>query len=83
MLLTTTFQDGSSREQTVTALDIVETEDFYEMSIDQLDRFSHLCFLAWRSEHRTKVTGKDFKEWLADVSSVEPVTDPKESTTKL
>lgn len=83
MLLNVTFNDGNKRELQISAADIVATEDHFEISVDNLERYSHLCFLAWCSDSRTKQTGKDFKDWLLDIDTVETVNDPKEPTTKL
>ena len=83
MLLKVNFAGGVSREAVITASDIVRTEDKYELSIERLERYSHLCYLAWCSDTRTKQTGKDFDEWLLDVEHVEAVDDPKEPNTNL
>jgi len=83
MLLNVTYNGDVKRELEITAADIVRTEDKYNVSVENLERYSHVCFLAWSSESRQKNTAKDFDEWLLDVVSVEAVNDPKEPNTSL
>ncbi len=61
------------------AADIVAFETKFDMSMSRLQKdakLTHLMFLAWSVEHRTKATGKPFEEWLNDVEAVE-AADPK------
>lgn len=75
------FADGTNRDVTALAPDMVAFEEHFNLSITRLEeeiRLTHMMFLAWHSEFRTKKTGKEFNEWLEDVVSVAPSdADPK------
>lgn len=61
------------------AADIVAFETKFDMSMSRLQndvKLTHLMFLAWHVEHRTKATGKAFEEWVNDVEMV-AAADPK------
>lgn len=67
------FNDGTSKEVTCSAADLVAFENKYDLSVTALDsqvKFTHLLFLAWTSEHRRKETVKDFDAWIQDVATV-------------
>jgi hypothetical protein len=73
---------GQEKPKTVTgiAADIVAFEQKFDMSMARLQKdvkLTHLMFLAWHVEHRTKATGKAFEEWLLDVEGVQ-AADPKD-----
>jgi len=62
------------------AADIVAFETKFDLSMSRLQKdakLTHLMFLAWHVEHRTKATGKAFEEWLNDVEAVQ-AADPKD-----
>lgn len=62
------------------AADIVAFETKFDLSMSRLQKdakLTHLMFLAWHVEHRTKATTKSFEEWLNDVESVQ-AANPKE-----
>ena len=72
---------GKDEPKTVTgiAADIVAFETKFDMSMSKLQndvKLTHLMFLAWHTEHRTKATGKAFEEWVNDVEMV-TAADPK------
>ena len=72
---------GQDEPKTVTgiAADIVAFETKFDMSMSRLQKdvkLTHLMFLAWHVEHRTKATGKAFEEWVNDVEMV-TAADPK------
>ena len=72
---------GKDEPTTVTgiAADIVAFETKFDMSMSKLQndvKLTHLMFLAWHTEHRTKATGKAFEEWVNDVEMV-TAADPK------
>ena len=75
------FSDGSKKEITASAADLVAFEDKFNVSIGSLatsQRLGHLLFLAWHSEFRRKATALDYDKWLDTVESVgESETDPK------
>ncbi len=75
------FADGSKKDITASTPDLIAFEDKYNVSVAKLateQRLSHLLFLAWHSEKRTKATALSFDEWVATVESVGDSTkDPK------
>lgn len=71
--LQTTFTDGSTKSITATAPDLVAFEREFDLSIAKLEsnvRFTHLFFLAWHSEKRTKATALSFEAWLETVEGI-------------
>jgi hypothetical protein len=75
------FTDGSEKEITASAADLVAFEDKFNVSIGKLaseQRLGHLLFLAWHSEKRTKSTNLGYDVWLETVDTVgEAKSDPK------
>jgi hypothetical protein len=74
------YLSGESKEITCSASDLVKFEDKFNLSISKLEdemKFTHLLYLAWASESRTKQTDKDFDTWVELVSSVGAGSDPK------
>lgn len=75
------FADGTSRDITCTASDIVKFEDKFNISVSRLQddvKVTYLLFLAWASEARRKVTALDFDAWIDTVESVgASESDPK------
>ena len=75
------FADGSDKEITASVPDLIAFEDKFNISVAKLaveQRLSHLLFLAWHAEKRTKVTKLSFEEWAETVESVgEAESDPK------
>jgi len=72
---------GKDDPKTVTgmAADIVAFETKFDMSMSRLQKdvkLTHLMFLAWHVENRTKATTKTFEDWLNDVEMV-TAADPK------
>jgi hypothetical protein len=74
------YADGTKKEVTVSAADMVAFENKYDISIARLDeaRISWLLFLAWHSEKRRKETDLDYEAWLDTVDSVGSSDDPKD-----
>jgi len=61
------------------AADIVGFETRFDLSMSRLQKdakLTHLMFLAWHVEQRTKATAKTFEDWLNDVESVQ-AANPK------
>jgi len=74
------YLDGISRDLQVTASDIVAFELKFEVALDRIEKFAHICFIAWHGEKRTKGTDLDFESWLDTIQMVEFVDDsPKDS----
>jgi hypothetical protein len=75
------FLSGESKEVSCSAADLVKFEAKYDLSVATLEKslkFTHLCFLAWASETRSKATDKDFDSWMETISTVGASdTDPK------
>ena len=60
--------------------DMVKLEERYNISIASLEnniKITHLLFLAWASESRTKATTLAFEEWVDTVESVSPTEQKK------
>ena len=60
--------------------DMVKLEERYNISIASLEnniKITHLLFLAWASESRTKATTLSFEEWVDTVESVSPSEEQK------
>jgi hypothetical protein len=60
--------------------DMVKLEERYNISIASLEsniKITHLLFLAWASESRTKATTLSFEEWVDTVESVSPSDEQK------
>jgi hypothetical protein len=77
-----TFADKTEKEITANAADLVAFEDKFNLSIAALGggepRLSHLLYIAWHSETRTKGTNLSFEEWCSTVEAVgESPNDPK------
>jgi hypothetical protein len=71
--LTITFEDGTEKEVTAVAADLVAFEERFDMSIAQLEknvRMTHLFFLGWNAMRRTKQTTDDFETWVESASMV-------------
>lgn len=67
------FLSGESKEISCSAADLVKFETKYDLSVTVLEKnlkFTHLCFLAWTAESRTKATNLDFDAWMDTISSV-------------
>jgi BarA-like signal transduction histidine kinase len=71
---------GEHKEIVCLASDMVKFETHFNISIANLDKdlkITHLLFLAWASETRTKATAKTFDEWIDGVVSIAASDDPK------
>lgn len=67
------FANGTEKEITASTPDLVAFEDKFNISVGKLaseQRLSHLLFLAWHSEKRSKGTALSYEEWLETVESV-------------
>jgi hypothetical protein len=75
------FVSGDEKEITCSAADIVKFETKFDLSVAVLEsnvKLTHLLFLAWSSEVRSKSTTKEFDVWVDDVASIKASeTDPK------
>lgn len=67
------FLDGNTKEITCGASDLVKFEDKFNISVARIQedvRVTHLLFLAWAAESRTKATALDFDAWTETVETV-------------
>jgi hypothetical protein len=72
--LQVTYTDGNKKTVAANASDLVAFETKFDLSIARLEqnvRLTHLLFLAWRVESRTKATALEFDAWLETVEGVE------------
>jgi hypothetical protein len=84
IILQIEFSDkpGEPKEITCLASDMVKFESKFDLSIANLGsdiKITHLLFLAWASETRTKSTTKSFDEWVDEVQTITAADDPKAS----
>jgi hypothetical protein len=75
------YLDGATSEIQVTASDIVAFELKFELALDRIEKFAHICYIAWHAEKRVKRTDLDFESWLETIEMVEfsDDEDPKVS----
>jgi hypothetical protein len=76
-----TYADGTTKNVLTNPADIVALESKFEISIARLGsdfKMSHIYFLAWHVEKRTKATELEFEAWLETLQGVE-TADPKAS----
>jgi hypothetical protein len=67
------FNSGETKEIVCQAADLVKFESKFDLSVANLEKnlkFTHLCFLAWASETRTKASALDFDSWMETIMSV-------------
>ncbi len=60
--------------------DMIKLETKYDISIASLEaniKITHLLFLAWASETRTKATAAPFEEWVDNIESISPADEQK------
>ena len=60
--------------------DMIKLETKFDISIASLEaniKITHLLFLAWASETRTKATTASFDEWVDTIESISPADEQK------
>ena len=60
--------------------DMIKLETKFDISISSLEsniKITHLLFLAWASETRTKATVASFEEWVDTIESISPADEQK------
>lgn len=80
LTLRITFTDGNSKDIVANAADLVAFEDKFNIAVTRIEteqKLTHMLFLAWHSEYRTKATALGFDEWVATVDQVGAGSDPK------
>ena len=76
------FTDTPNETKTIVCgpSDMIKLETKYDISIASLEsniKITHLLFLAWASETRTKATTLSFDEWVDTIESVSPADEQK------
>lgn len=75
------FVSGENKEIVCSAADMVKFENKFDQSVAVLEsnpKLTHLLYIAWASETRTKGTTKEFDVWIDDIASVgASESDPK------
>jgi hypothetical protein len=67
------FIDGSEKEVSAIAADLIAFETRFDLSVARLEkeiRLTHLFFLAWAASKRTGETAEDFEKWTESVTMV-------------
>lgn len=75
-----THSDGTTKELTAVAADLVAFESKFDLSIAKLEKdvkLTHLLYMAWNVEKRTKVTPLEFDAWVETVESIGLADSPK------
>lgn len=73
------FLDGTTKQVSAIAADLVAFETKFDVSITTLEkdvRITHMFFLAWTALKRQGETKDDFEKWVESVSSVMSI-EPK------
>ena len=68
-----TYEDTTVKEVTAIAADLVAFESKFDLSIARLEKdvkLTHLLYIAWHVEKRTKDTGLDFEPWVETVAGI-------------
>jgi hypothetical protein len=74
------FADGTEKTASANPADIVAFEAKFDLSVAKLQteiRLTHIFFLGWHAEKRTKATDLDFDAWLETIDVVELVAPKK------
>lgn len=68
------FADGTEKAVSASPADIVAFESHFDISVAKLEsliRLTHVFYLGWHVEHRTKATNLEFEPWLETINVVE------------
>lgn len=68
------YADNTKKLVTAKTADFVAFETEYNISIAKLEqevKYTHLLYLAWHAEKRTKATDLSFTDWVNEVESIE------------
>jgi len=74
--ITIQVSDTESYTINTVASDLLKWESHFDLSIDKLQKLTHLYFLAWTAATRLAKTTLGFEAWCDSIESVK-VTDPK------
>lgn len=66
------YSDGVTRTVDAVAVDLMRFESHFDISVAGLakPKLTHLFFLAWSVEKRTKATDLEFEPWVETISIV-------------
>ena len=67
------YLDGNEKEVKAVAADLIAFESRFDLSVARLAqevRLTHMFYIAWHDEHRTKSTDLDFEQWTETVELV-------------
>lgn len=76
IILSIILLDGTELELKSTAGDIIKWESYFDLSVTDLNRTTHLLYLAWLAVKRENKTSLEFEAWADTVKEIS-VSDPK------
>lgn len=76
ILLSIILLDGTKLELKSTAGDIIKWESYFDLSVTDLNRTTHLLYLAWLAVKRENKTALEFEAWADTVKEIS-ISDPK------
>jgi len=68
--------EGEAYNIQTAATDLIKWESYFDLSIDKLEKLTHLYYLAWLASKRLAKTSLEFEVWVDQVEDV-AVEDPK------
>lgn len=71
-----TVNEGESFTVQTSASDLIKWENYFDLSIDKLEKLTHLYYLSWLASFRLGKTNLEFEVWVDQVQDV-VVEDPK------
>lgn len=75
--LKVSFLDGSVKDISIQASDIIDFEEKFAVPIDRIELFTHMAYLAFAAIVRAKQTALTWDEWKLTLKSV-AFNDPKD-----
>lgn len=69
-----TFADKTKKLVTSNVADLIAFESKFDLSVSRLEKevkLTHLLYLAWHAEKRTKATELEFDAWVETIETVE------------
>lgn len=79
IILRVTLNDDTTWDVNTSAGDVIKWENYFDLSIDKLEKFTHLLYLAWLASKRVGKVVAEFDVWVDSVKSVE-VDDSKKGS---
>ena len=78
--LQVTFTDQTAKEVSANAADMVAFEREFDLSVARLEKevkLTHLLFMAWHAEKRTKSKTLQFEAWTETIEAIEATGSKK------